>query len=675
MTTQHFSHALKGFFLVFVATFATPYLQAQISIISTGTGPFKTFSVTGLPINCTCTNQTIAAQYSFYWEFGDGNYKTITGSATTSILHEYVAGGNYVARVEVTPIKVGNGGDDAIKYAATGVAILVAGITSNPTIANPSYLFLEKNRDIVPDKFVTLMINFENTGGSLPFNETSIPSFSPSSSCPSFSSFNRISVTTFSSTGGNISNNYFTALTQAYYYSPTGTRTSLVGDTYPPYNAGAIASNETVFDNNTSYSLTTQTANTINLPNTYLSTIAHGNFFIKLKTAANPPLGNIQVKIELYDSSNPNCKKTATVPIRSLRSYDPNIKTVNPQYINASTGTVSMQYKIECENEGGAAVKSITITDNIPIELDAQSIILSKVVLGSFSASGLQLPANGVQTQITLNGPSSGTLPIKLTCNYSNDNLTITILPDNNNNENLALLSPRLPNTEVCEESTKGSIEYSVNALQQPSCGEHIFGTSAQIVFDNNFPIETNRAFTTHSCDLLCPSSAEIVAPNADVLFYEVQNNITGNTPVAAGAKVYANAGQSILLTPGCSFQPNANGVADLYIDGCNQGFGSGKQSWNEAANQLLPTVALNTSPNPFTSYMLIEFYLPQESPVFLAVYDMSGKQVATLLNNQKYEAGEHQIDFFPPDLPSGMYMCQLKTSQESVNHKMACFR
>lgn len=72
--------------------------------------------------------------------------------------------------------------------------------------------------------------------------------------------------------------------------------------------------------------------------------------------------------------------------------------------------------------------------------------------------------------------------------------------------------------------------------------------------------------------------------------------------------------------------------------------------------------------PNPFNSTTTIRYSVPAIRPqnlvsLQLNVYDVSGKNVAELVNEKKYP-GEYQIQFNALGLPSGIYYCTLKTNK-----------
>jgi hypothetical protein len=74
--------------------------------------------------------------------------------------------------------------------------------------------------------------------------------------------------------------------------------------------------------------------------------------------------------------------------------------------------------------------------------------------------------------------------------------------------------------------------------------------------------------------------------------------------------------------------------------------------------------------PNPFNPSTTIRFGLPQASRVTLKVYNVLGKEVATLVDESK-PAGEHAVPFAPKDLPSGIYFCVLHAGATRLVQRM----
>jgi len=75
-------------------------------------------------------------------------------------------------------------------------------------------------------------------------------------------------------------------------------------------------------------------------------------------------------------------------------------------------------------------------------------------------------------------------------------------------------------------------------------------------------------------------------------------------------------------------------------------------------------------SPNPFNPTTNIVFDLPVTSKVKLIVFDINGKVVQTIFNGV-LETGRHQFKFNASNLPSGVYMYQIKARNYVAVKKM----
>jgi len=75
--------------------------------------------------------------------------------------------------------------------------------------------------------------------------------------------------------------------------------------------------------------------------------------------------------------------------------------------------------------------------------------------------------------------------------------------------------------------------------------------------------------------------------------------------------------------------------------------------------------------PNPFNPTTTISFSLPNASIVTLQVFDPTGREITTILDNAKREAGNHAVAFDASDLPSGVYFFRIQTGQYAATKKM----
>lgn len=75
--------------------------------------------------------------------------------------------------------------------------------------------------------------------------------------------------------------------------------------------------------------------------------------------------------------------------------------------------------------------------------------------------------------------------------------------------------------------------------------------------------------------------------------------------------------------------------------------------------------------PNPFNPKTVISFGIPVATNVTLKVYDMSGKEIATLFNNEFLSEGLRRVEFDGSNLASGIYFYSIITSEFSDIKKM----
>ncbi|MDI6766088.1 MAG: T9SS type A sorting domain-containing protein [Bacteroidota bacterium] len=78
--------------------------------------------------------------------------------------------------------------------------------------------------------------------------------------------------------------------------------------------------------------------------------------------------------------------------------------------------------------------------------------------------------------------------------------------------------------------------------------------------------------------------------------------------------------------------------------------------------------------PNPFNPYTTIGFKIPRSMHFELSIYDLLGRKVETLLNEERV-AGVHSTKWDGTRYPSGVYVYQLQTGQGSITKKLLLLR
>jgi hypothetical protein len=102
----------------------------------------------------------------------------------------------------------------------------------------------------------------------------------------------------------------------------------------------------------------------------------------------------------------------------------------------------------------------------------------------------------------------------------------------------------------------------------------------------------------------------------------------------------------------------------------------------NNLGMGLLPeTFTLEQNyPNPFNATTTIRFAVPQEAPVTLLIYDISGRLVHTLAQNQTMQPGFYEIIWNGinekgQQLASGLYLTVLISPEKRLTSKMALIK
>ena len=79
--------------------------------------------------------------------------------------------------------------------------------------------------------------------------------------------------------------------------------------------------------------------------------------------------------------------------------------------------------------------------------------------------------------------------------------------------------------------------------------------------------------------------------------------------------------------------------------------------------------------PNPFNPTTIINFGLPKAGLVKLVVYDILGRTVQTLVNNEFKEAGNYKADFDGTNFASGVYFYRIEAGDFVQIKKMVLIK
>ncbi len=149
-----------------------------------------------------------------------------------------------------------------------------------------------------------------------------------------------------------------------------------------------------------------------------------------------------------------------------------------------------------------------------------------------------------------------------------------------------------------------------------------------------------------------------LILPVAIQAQHQIKSSVLGN-----GAAPTSGASNRLVGTLG---QP-AIGIASGQANVSNAGF------WAQAIDFVTSVEEISTGviprefrleqnyPNPFNPATTIQFALPKQSKVTLKLYDLLGREISTLVN-EELQVGKYKFTFEANDLPSGIYFYQLRT-------------
>ncbi len=135
---------------------------------------------------------------------------------------------------------------------------------------------------------------------------------------------------------------------------------------------------------------------------------------------------------------------------------------------------------------------------------------------------------------------------------------------------------------------------------------------------------------------------------------------------------------------------PTDYSVADMYFLNDNTGYFVGDQGMiirttngggnfvigiNDPVNNIPAEFLLHQNyPNPFNPVTTIEFSIPENSFVNITIYDILGKEVATLVNENR-SPGNYELNWDAEKNSSGVYFCRMTVEGRSLEKKMVLIK
>ncbi|MBL0063333.1 MAG: T9SS type A sorting domain-containing protein [bacterium] len=282
------------------------------------------------------------------------------------------------------------------------------------------------------------------------------------------------------------------------------------------------------------------------------------------------------------------------------------------------------------------------------------------IIQGFVRAEGTNAPLEGVRVELLESNEftytdeqgiynfgvsrTEGTLRLSSPCTEPHQE-TVTLIEGEQNVHNFTLGVPRYDNpiSSLNLVVTFNMWQYDTLTVYNDGNGTLSFDAEAVELE----PVEYNWISVSPAHGEIAPNgSAQIIVgigPNPQYPYSEFYGEV----------RVHHNA---------CPDTVNEIGVYSLALDAPDH-------------NPMVETFALHPAyPNPFNAEARVAFDLPQTAQVTAKLYNVQGREVATLAD-RVYDAGSHELNFSGSNFATGVYLLRLSAGQYSATQKLVLLK
>lgn len=378
-----------------------------------------------------------------------------------------------------------------------------------------------------------------------------------------------------------------------------------------------------------------------------------------------------------------------------VSSWDPNDKlgiagVGDDRYIR-ELGEFPYQIRFENVDSASAPAQIVVITDTLDTSVfDINTFRLGAIEVAEEMVATPPFGATSFTTTVDLRPEKDMRLHISAQLernddeNFARVQWILTTLEPTRDELPENPMTGFLPPNETAPEG-EGSVRFYIRPFENLPDGTRI-SNHAEIVFDSNQPIVT--PVWTNTLDFSAPSS-EVMAveatDTAGVYVVTWDGSDAGSGIRQYGIFVQQDDGPFELWKESRETSGIFRGEPDTHygffamaIDRVGnvepgktkaEAFTPGTVSVSEI--DLPQVFALHSNyPNPFNPVTVIPFDLPEEAWVRIAIYDVLGRRVYTVVNEQM-QAGRHTVTFDAARLSSGAYIYRIEAGTFVESQKM----
>lgn len=186
------------------------------------------------------------------------------------------------------------------------------------------------------------------------------------------------------------------------------------------------------------------------------------------------------------------------------------------------------------------------------------------------------------------------------------------------------------------------------------------FRTSFSISADTLYVVQTDTAGRFALCDCLFDLRTSIVGVPHGTYWVVVYRDLLRKYGYSSDVRMFVGSSKVNYAPTG---SPSL--IWESSQSGCNSN--SIVQEAGAAPGEFF---LFQNFPNPFNPVTTIRYTLSRNAYVKLAVYDILGREVVTLVNNEQ-ETGNREIRFDGSGLASGVYFCRLEAGSFVESRKL----
>ncbi|CAN5173400.1 hypothetical protein BH09BAC5_BH09BAC5_21180 [soil metagenome] len=202
-------------------------------------------------------------------------------------------------------------------------------------------------------------------------------------------------------------------------------------------------------------------------------------------------------------------------------------------------------------------------------------------------------------------------------------------------------------------------------------------------------PPGANGIITSISVDAVENDGVAVGAFDVSMYLYDMSTSTpyvigTVNVPSLSGYGVYSITNWTLDINntqeiPAGTYRlgvwVDSNGDISESDENNNAGLLSGNINYTPSASGIAGSIFISNSvslyPNPSSDKSTVNFTLTESGNVNVTVFDITGKSIQQISEQESFTQGEHKLEIDTKSIPSGVYFVTLTTGESSITRRL----